>query len=67
MRAMISGGIMSDMLGEEGINMLADQGKGRTDLIGWVNEVLNDAGGRGMSGSDIASMIWSWRLNKDGW
>ena len=41
--------------------------KGKTDLIGWVNEVLNDAGCRGLRGSDIASMIWSWRLNKDGW
>ena len=41
--------------------------EGKTDLIGWVNDVLNDAGGRGLRGSDIASMIWSWRLNKDGW
>jgi hypothetical protein len=58
---------MSDILGKE-FRMLADQAiKGKTDLIGWVSEVLNDAGGSGLRGSDIASMIWSWRLRKDGW
>ena len=41
--------------------------KAKTDLIGWVNEVLKKGGGMGLRGSDIASMIWSWRLDKDGW
>lgn len=66
MRAMISGGIIIDILerGDKYIVMLDN--KDKTDLIGWVNEVLSKVGGRGLRGSDIASMIWSWRLNKDG-